>query len=139
MSRDRGPRNLAPVHSVLCFGARPMVPDRRRFFRTSIGDLTHWDGAGAVPLDDSSVGSAQAKIRSQMKEIQKMINAIEGFAVLINVFIPGGKLTTIFPEGRRDEVISALARILMDRQLAVRYVKALRVHLDRDGSSSLPV
>ena len=45
-------------------------------------------------------------------------------AAMIDAFMSGGKVPAV-PEGRRDEVVSTLTRLMVDRSLLLRYNAAL--------------
>ena len=52
---------------------------------------------------------------------------------LVGAFVRGGKIKPVLPEGRRDEVVAALTRLLLDTEALDAYAAALDAERRRQG------
>src|SRR5256885_17040887 len=54
-------------------------------------------------------------------------------AALVEAFVRGGKVKPVLPEGRRDEVVAALTRLMLDTEARDAYAAALDAERRRQG------
>ena len=52
---------------------------------------------------------------------------------LVEAFVRGGKVKPVLPEGRRDEVVAALTRLMLDTETRAAYGAALEAEQERQG------
>jgi hypothetical protein len=62
---------------------------------------------------------------------------VDSAAAMIDAFVSGGKIKPVMPQGRREEVVSTLTRLMVDRSLLGRYNAALDEERRRRGVGQL--